>query len=73
MPLSELPRGGRARICALDGDRGFCTRLREIGFCETALIERIGGTQTLLCRICRTQVALGSQVARRILVDIIAA
>jgi ferrous iron transport protein A len=70
MPLSDLPRGGRARIGALDGDSGLCARLREIGFCETAIIERIAGTDTVLCR---TQVALSSQAARCILVDPIAA
>ncbi|HVW22157.1 MAG TPA: FeoA family protein [Opitutaceae bacterium] len=73
IPLSELPRGSRARICSLEGDSGFCTRLREIGFCETALIERLGGTETLLCRLCQSHVALSSAAARRIVVEFIAA
>lgn len=66
IPLCELPCGEPAWICALKGDSGWCSRLREIGFCEANLIERVGGTHNLVCRLHQGQVVLSAQAARQI-------
>ena len=67
--LTELPAGTPAKVSALDGDPNLCARLREIGFCESAVIQRISGERTLLCQVCNTRIALSDRAARHILVE----
>ncbi len=69
MPLTELPVGESARVCALEGGPDLCQRLREIGFGESVVIEKISGTGTLLCRVCGTRIALSDRAARHIVVE----
>jgi ferrous iron transport protein A len=71
MPLTELPVGKAARVWALDGENTLCSRLREIGFCESAVIERISGRKTLLCQVCGTRIALSDRAAAHIVVELI--
>jgi ferrous iron transport protein A len=71
MRLTELPNGERGRVCVLDGEAGTCARLREMGFCETAVIERIAGQKTLLCQLCGTRIALSDRAADHIVVELI--
>jgi ferrous iron transport protein A len=69
IPLSQLPTGTEARVDRLEGRDDLCQRLREIGFCESAVICRIGGERTLVCRICGTRVALHRLLAEHIHVE----
>lgn len=69
MPLTDLPVGESARVCALEGGADACQRLREIGFGESAVVEKISGEGTLLCRVCGTRIALSDRAARHILVE----
>jgi ferrous iron transport protein A len=71
MSLTELPAGAAGRVCALEGGTEVCQRLREMGFCESAVIEKISGRSTLLCQVCGMRVALGEGVARHITVELI--
>lgn len=71
MPLTDLPVGASGRVYALAGEAGVCSRLREMGFCESAVIARIGGEQTLLCDVCGTRIALSSRAANYIVVELI--
>lgn len=71
MALTELPNGAQGRVCALEGTVDICQRLREIGFCESAVIQRVSGQKTLLCQLCGTRVALSDQAARHIVVEMI--
>jgi ferrous iron transport protein A len=71
MPLNELPDGAIGRVCELCGEAGFCARLREMGFGETALIEKIGGAKTLLCQLYQTRIALSERAARYIIVEMV--
>lgn len=71
MPLRELPVGATGRVCDLRGETDFCSRLREMGFCESAVIERISGEKTLLCQLCGTRVALSERAAEHIVVELI--
>ncbi|TSJ79668.1 ferrous iron transport protein A [Rariglobus hedericola] len=71
MALTELPAGAAGRVCSLNGEAEVCQRLREMGFCESAIIEKISGRSTLLCQICGMRVALGEGVAKFIMVELI--
>jgi len=54
MPLTDLPVGESARVCALEG---------------AAVIEKISGDGTVLCRVCGTRIALSARAAEHILVE----
>ncbi len=73
MTLTELPTGAAGRVCELKGEADVCQRLREMGFCESAVIEKISGRSTLLCQVCGMRVALGAGVAKHITVELIRA
>jgi len=67
--LTDLPVGQSARVCELEGKTEVCQRLREMGFCESAVIEKISGASTLLCQVCGTRIALSGRAAEHILVE----
>lgn len=71
MRLSDLPVGAAGRVCELEGQAQFCQRLREMGFCESAVIEKVAGQHTLLCQVCGTKIALSGRAAQFILVEMI--
>ena len=71
MRLTELPNGASGRVATLDGEAGVCSRLREMGFCESAVIEKIAGQATLLCQLCGTRIALSDRTANHIVVEMI--
>jgi len=73
MPLSDLPVGAAGRICALNGEATVCARLREMGFCESAVVEKISGVgeSTLLCQLCGTRIALSDRAGSHIVVEVI--
>lgn len=71
MLLTELPVGAAGRVCELSGKADVCQRLREIGFCESAVIEKVSGQRTLLCQVCGTRVALSDRAAQHIVVELI--
>ena len=71
MRLTELPIGASGRVCELAGEANVCARLREMGFCESAVIERVSGEKTLLCQLCNTRIALSSRAAQHIVVEFI--
>ena len=69
MRLTDLPAGTAGRVRELDGDPSVCLRLREIGFCESAVIEKIAGNRMLICQLCETRIALSDAAASHILVE----
>ncbi len=68
-PLCQLPAGALGRICELQGDAGFCQRVREMGFGEAALVTKISGRTTSLCLVNGTRIALNHRAAMSILVE----
>ncbi len=72
LPLTQLPNGRAGRVCELAGQPAFCQRLREMGFCEAAIIQKISGQSTLVCQICGTKIALSERAAEHIIVEPIA-
>jgi ferrous iron transport protein A len=71
MRLTELPVGATGRVCELAGQDDICQRLREMGFCESAVIEKVSGQRTLLCQLCGTRIALSDRAAQHIVVELI--
>ena len=71
MRLTELPIGATGRVCELSGESTVCARLREMGFCESAVIARVSGEKTLLCQLCNTRIALSDRAAQHIMVELI--
>ena len=67
--LTELSVGETARVCDLEGKTEVCQRLREMGFCESAVIEKVSGSHTLLCQVCGTRIALSDRAAQHIVVE----
>jgi ferrous iron transport protein A len=72
MRLTDMPVGASGRVCELAGQDTVCQRLREMGFCESAIIEKVSGQRTLLCQLCGTRIALSEGAARHIVVELIA-
>jgi ferrous iron transport protein A len=69
MPLCQLQAGALGRVQHLSGDIRFCQRVREMGFGEDALITKVSGTQTILCQVNGTRIALNHDAARKIFVE----
>lgn len=69
LPLCQLPNGTMGRIRLITGDTGFCQRLRELGFGESALVTKIRGQRPILCQINGARIALGHTAAAHIVVD----
>jgi len=71
MRLTELPVGATGRVCELAGQTDVCQRLREMGFCESAVIEKVSGQRTLMCQLCGTRIALSDRAAEHVVVELI--
>ena len=71
LTLNDLPNGGSGRVTGVGGRAEVSQRLREMGFCESAVIQRIGGKRTLICELCGVRVALSDRAADKIEVELI--
>jgi ferrous iron transport protein A len=71
MSLAAMPTGAAGRVLELNGAVEVCQRLREMGFCESAVVQKLSGQTTLLCQVCGMRVALGEGVAHHITVEVI--
>jgi ferrous iron transport protein A len=69
LALTELPAGTSGRVAELNGQADLCQRLREMGFCESAVVQIVAGKHMLICQLCGSRVALSNRAARNILVE----
>jgi len=67
--LQDIPEGEDVRVVSLRGANELRTRLREMGFCEKAIIRRVAGGSAIVCQVCGTRVALNGMVAGKIQVE----
>jgi ferrous iron transport protein A len=68
--LLDVPIGARVRIMHLSSHPKVCTRLRELGFCENAVVRCLTkGYGNIICEICNTRIGLNAGLARGILVS----
>lgn len=66
--LSEVSTGQSFQIKCLQGEEGVCQRLREMGFCESALVEKIADSGTLICKVCDSKLVISKKLAENIIV-----
>lgn len=67
--LSEIPVGRFVRIRELLSEPEVCHRLREMGFCENAIVRLVvNGEGNLICEVCNTRVGLNQSIAQDIIV-----
>ena len=71
MKLTELPIGHSARIKQLHTHPDIGSRLRELGFCENAVIRCVTkGNGAIICEVCNSRIGLNSFLAASIVVSI---
>jgi len=71
MRLTDLPAGSAGRVCELSGESSDCLRLREMGFIESAVVEKIAGERMVICRLCGARIALSGVTAGHIMVELV--
>lgn len=69
LPLCQLPAGALGRVRELNGESNFCQRVREMGFCESTFVTKIGGSGPFICQVNGTRIALSHGAAMCILVE----
>ncbi len=67
--LKNAPVGKYYRISDLQSTPEVCHRLRELGFCEDAVIRCMSNSEShLICEVCNTRFGLNEHVAKDIVV-----
>mgnify|MGYP001615792473 CR=1 FL=1 len=66
--LCDACEGEVVRIECLRGEVNDCNRLREMGFCESARVEKILHSSALICKVCETNVIVSEGLAKNIIV-----
>jgi ferrous iron transport protein A len=70
LSLSAVPVGKRFFVRQLGSRPEVCTRLRELGFCEHAVIRCISRSDVrLICVVCNTRIGLNTTLADEIVVS----
>ena len=69
MSLENIPEGEDFRVVSLGEATELSNRLREMGFCEKAVIRRVAGGSAIVCQVCDTRIALNRSVAGKIRVE----
>ncbi len=66
--LKDVSNGECVRIECLRGEAHECQRLREMGFCESAVIERVSSNGAVICKVCESRIVLSEVLAQKIVV-----
>lgn len=70
LSLSKAPVGKRLFVRELGSRPDVCTRLRELGFCEHAVVRCISRNDVcVICEVCNTRIGLNAAVAGDIYVS----
>jgi len=64
VPLTEVGIGGSFVIEAIDGSHGGM--LRDLGFCESALVKKLVDGRNLICVVCGTRMAISRELASEV-------
>ncbi len=67
--LTQVPTGKTVRIECLNGEEGACQRLREMGFCEQSVVQKIAQSGALICKVCDSKVIISKKLAENIIVN----
>jgi Fe2+ transport system protein FeoA len=67
--LAHTPIGKSVRVSRINSRPETSTRLKELGFCEDAIITPVvKGPSQMICEICNTRVGLHQSIAKEIIV-----
>ncbi|HLP15672.1 MAG TPA: FeoA family protein [Bacteroidota bacterium] len=67
--LKDVPEGTTVRVRQLRAQPELGSRLRELGFCEDALVRCvINGSHQMICEVGNTRIGMHHSIARSILV-----
>ena len=66
--LYDVKDGQSVLVQRLVGEPSDCQRLNEMGFCESAKVEKVTESGALICKVCNTRVILSEGLARSIIV-----
>ncbi len=66
--LHDVPIGKSVVIDCLRGEPGTCQRLREMGFCESSVVQKIADSGALICKVCEAKVIISKKLANNIIV-----
>jgi len=67
--LYDVKDGQSVLVHHLVGEPLECERLKEMGFCEKARVEKLTESGALICKVCNTRVILSEGLARSIIVQ----
>ena len=68
--LTDVPQGILVRVRRLQSKPELCSRLRELGFCEDAVVRCVvNGSRQMICEVCNTRIGMHHAIARTILVS----
>lgn len=66
MTLEKAGVGTVLRVTGLTGSLAECQRLREMGLCENARVEKLAHHHLLVCAVCGTRLAVDRKTAREV-------
>lgn len=69
LSLSQVPVGHSVKIVRLSGDDAVIHRLREMGFTESALIDKVVDSGAIICKVAQARVAISKKLAQNIFVQ----
>ena len=70
-PLSELKKGDKAEIIGFDCSLGLCKRFNVLGLSQGKIIKKISEIKMggpVILQVDRAQIAIGSGMAKKIIV-----
>jgi ferrous iron transport protein A len=66
--LKDVRVGETAVIESLRGEPSVCQRLREMGFCESSVVQKLADSGALICKVCETKIIISKKLANNIIV-----
>jgi len=66
--LKDADVGQSVAIECLHGEEGVCQRLREMGFCESSVVQKLADSGALICKVCDAKVVISKKLAENIIV-----
>ncbi len=67
--LNAVRPGSAVRVRRLEGQPDVCHRLRELGFCENAVIRCLQGGPSCVCLVHQSRIGLSGHLAQQIVVE----
>lgn len=73
IPMSQLPRGGRAVVVSVDAASSDAVRLKSLGLCAGRSVEVMRASDPLIVRVLGSRVGVASHLAAAVLVSAVPA